>query len=868
MSSISDLSSPTPGLPSTLSVFLVIVILVSVLLGGVFTAHFLVDQQAEKNRQQDVEWLNVNLARNALVVDLDEVTTDLLFLKTMFEQNLPDLGSDVQLTHMAEVFRVFAEQKAIYDQIRLLDTRGRETIRVNWSAQQASLVSQAQLQDKSARYYFQQALQLQPGQIYVSPFDLNVEGGEIEQPIKPVIRVATGVYSPNGDRRGIIILNYLGNRLLERFLGAGANIGDHLQLLNVESYWLSSPRPDEAWAFMFGRDVSFVRRYPQAWQRISGNQSGQFSTAAGLFTFDTVIPARELLNPMSAQQIDVALQANLWKVVAHLAPDQDPLGFVNFVERYISLYGGILLILMLLAYLFATSHVQRRRAETQQAYEQKFRRILEDMALLALMLDRDGRVTFCNHYFLQHGHWSGTDVVGQLWLQRFVTDQDREAALRDFNTLLNAGHYPKQSEYRIVTAEADQRLIAWNNTIARDTGGRISGLTLIGEDITDSRQAEEQVRKLSSAVEQSPASVVITDREGMIEYVNPKFSQVTGYSAFEVVGRNPSVLKSGETPAHEYRKMWQALNSGGEWRGEFHNRRKDGSLYWEAAVISALRDPDGQITHFLAVKEDITERKRLQQEVDLRNLELARAQALTAMGKMASMLAHDLSNPLSSIKMAVKILGNESNSQHAEELASISQEQITYMEGIIDEMLTYARPGELDSAWLDAEKLINAVTGTVQRRLDEAGADLQVKIASGLPTFPGDASKLRQLLGNLIVNAIQACNSRPIGNRIVAVTAGLIMTDAGRRIEFRICDSGVGIDPGIAERIFEPFFTTRARGTGLGLAIVKQIADLHGATIQFEANQPAGTCAVLSLPLTPIATTWRKAEVQVVDYPG
>jgi nitrogen fixation negative regulator NifL len=126
------------------------------------------------------------------------------------------------------------------------------------------------------------------------------------------------------------------------------------------------------------------------------------------------------------------------------------------------------------------------------------------------------------------------------------------------------------------------------------------------------KRADEEVRKLSLAVEHSPVSIIITDQAGNIEYVNPKFVEVTGYSAREVIGKNPRILKSGEMPPGDYKRLWETIVAGGEWRGEFHNRRKNGELYWEWASISPIYGADGHIAHFLAVKEDITERKRME----------------------------------------------------------------------------------------------------------------------------------------------------------------------------------------------------------------------------------------------------------------
>ena len=155
----------------------------------------------------------------------------------------------------------------------------------------------------------------------------------------------------------------------------------------------------------------------------------------------------------------------------------------------------------------------------------------------------------------------------------------------------------------------------------------------IDRDITERKRAEEELRKLSRAVEQNPASIIITDAAGNIEYVNPKFTQVTGYSSEEVIGKNPRILKSGETPAEGYAQLWATITAGKEWRGEFHNKKKNGELYWEFAIISPVLDANGAITHYVAVKEDITQRKQVEAELErqYREADYARSEARAVM---------------------------------------------------------------------------------------------------------------------------------------------------------------------------------------------------------------------------------------------
>jgi signal transduction histidine kinase len=311
-------------------------------------------------------------------------------------------------------------------------------------------------------------------------------------------------------------------------------------------------------------------------------------------------------------------------------------------------------------------------------------------------------------------------------------------------------------------------------------------------------------------------------------------------------------MKSGETTPEEYSNLWTTVMSGREWRGEFHNRRKNGELYWESAAISAIRNPEGEITHFLAVKEDITERKRLQAEVEARNLELARSQTLTAMGRMASMIAHDLRNPLSSVKMTLQILGkNPAIAANPEitELRQIALEQVHYMGDILSDMLTFSRPDALKSDWITIDKVIDMAASISQRRLDESNAVLNINYQAGLPTLYADATKLRQVFSNLISNAAQATEGIPNPRIVIDVMLELGLEGTAIRVEIR--DNGSGLKPDEREKLFEPFFTTRAKGTGLGLAIVKRILDQHQASITLEPNKPQGTCAVVTLPITP-----------------
>ena len=346
---------------------------------------------------------------------------------------------------------------------------------------------------------------------------------------------------------------------------------------------------------------------------------------------------------------------------------------------------------------------------------------------------------------------------------------------------------------------------------------------------------------------------MITDTSGHIVYTNPKFTELTGYKKEEVLGKNPRILQSGETHESDYNDLWQALKNGNEWIGEFHNKKKNGELYWESARISAIKDAEGNITHFLAVKEDITEKKRLADEVKLRNKEIANNELLAGVGKMANMIAHDLRNPLSSIKMGMQILHKKDDQpigKDGKELIDIGLEQVQYMECILSDLLSFSRPEQINLEWLSIEKILDMSLISVQDQLDKHDVTVNTDYQTGLPTINADKTKIRQVFSNLIINAIQALNTQPERASVISISAFINITDLGPMIEVQIADNGSGIDEQTQKKLFEPFFTTRAKGTGLGLAIVKRIIEQHHGQIRVVSELSHGTTICILLPIS------------------
>jgi PAS domain S-box-containing protein len=365
------------------------------------------------------------------------------------------------------------------------------------------------------------------------------------------------------------------------------------------------------------------------------------------------------------------------------------------------------------------------------------------------------------------------------------------------------------------------------------------------------KRVEEDLRKLSVAVEQNPASIVITDTSGTIEYVNPHFTFLTGYSFEEMVGQNPSMLKTGETSTEEYRKLWETILAGKEWRGEFHNRKKDGDLYWEQAMIAPIRDNLSNITHFIAIKEDITERKQLEGQ-------LRHSQKMDAVGQLAGGIAHDFNNILTAIVgyasiMQLKLPDDSPLKKNAEQIAATAERGANLTQGL----LAFSRKQASNPVVVDLNEIINRVHQLLLRLISE-DIRLEINLISKSLAIMADSGQLEQVLMNLSTNARDAM---PQGGSIVISTEEVVVNNdfvlargfgqPGRYALLTVADSGEGMDSDIVKHIFEPFYTTKemGKGTGLGLSIVYGIIKKHNGYILCHSTIGLGTIFQIFLPL-------------------
>jgi PAS domain S-box-containing protein len=408
----------------------------------------------------------------------------------------------------------------------------------------------------------------------------------------------------------------------------------------------------------------------------------------------------------------------------------------------------------------------------------------------------------------------------------------------------------------VVRQKKDGSLInigLWAAPLHDDQGGACSVVGIM-VDITERKQAERRIRLQAMALDAAASGIVITDREGTIIWVNPAYTRLTGYSAEEAIGQTPRLHKSGAHNQAFYHNLWETILAGRVWQGETVNRRKDGSLYTEDQTITPVLDERGNITHFIAIKQDITERKRLEDR-------LRQAQKLEAIGLLAGGIAHDFNNHLNGIigfaELALEQMPADGKGHHyLSKVPEIGRRAAD----LVGQVLSFARKTSLQRTPLDLDPLLQETVSILRRTLPETIA-IELEPTHELLVVNADSGQVQQILLNLATNARDAMpQGGTLTLRLTPVT--LIEASLGGHPERRlgafacltVADNGTGIPAAIRDRLFEPFFTTKetGHGTGLGLASVHGIAHQHEGWVEVETAEGQGSAFHVFLPLISI----------------
>jgi len=887
--------------------FLVMFLPVGLLLTGVLTAYLRLD---ERNRRVGIEAeasYAVRRQAEILTRELRTAISDLMFLADATELCV-SLVADTRLRRrmIEREFLSFATRKGCYDQVRLIDPGGAEMVRVNFHGGKPAVVPEEELQAKGGRYYMKAAGGLAKGDVYVSPFDLNVERGKIESPRKPVIRLATPVYEGN-TKVGILVLNYLGGRLLAHLKEVTRGRLGKFLMVNEAGYFLAGLDPADEWGFMYpdgGRKV-FGAVFPGAWKHISSTDAGILWHEEGFFFFDTVRPLPE----------GRAAGGPVWKILYHVSPEILQAQRRRPVRVVYWIFFPFLLLLAVGSLLWAYAGVLRLRAERtlQRSHQQLERCVLERTATLSeanTALERLNRtlkaLTETNHAliraeteeellkevcriivevggyrfawvgFAEHGpgkrvrpaarwgHEDGyLDAVRITWGEDAYGRGPTGRAVKTGRPVI-AGNLLTEPGYGPWREEAAKRGYASSIAVPLVGTGEVIGALNIyaGEPYAFTPEEVELLKDLAQDLSFGITSI------RMREEREEAMRRIRKLSAFPEANPNPIIELDPDA------EIVYANAAAGWLAQSFGEKRIEPILPPDLPEIVAEclktgrgrqhvdveRDGRTLSWSFYPIKEtgsvhcygaEITELKELEEQ-------LQQAQRMEAIGTLASGVAHDFNNLLTVIKGNIELAlvdlkagrNVEADLEQVKEAAARASE-------LTRQLLLYSRRQRMDMAMVDLNEVVEGLVKMLRRLIGE-DVEISMELAPEVWRIKADKGNIEQVIMNIAVNARDAM---PEGGTLFIRTENVELDDEGARthprarpgrfVHLLIKDTGVGMDRETLKRIFEPFFTTKGegKGTGLGMSVVYGIVDAHQGWITVHSEPGKGTAFDIYLPV-------------------
>ncbi|MCG2823865.1 MAG: PAS domain S-box protein [Desulfobulbaceae bacterium] len=493
--------------------------------------------------------------------------------------------------------------------------------------------------------------------------------------------------------------------------------------------------------------------------------------------------------------------------------------------------------------------------EALQDSEKRYRRLFESAKDGILILDAvTGKVVDANPFLLQLLGYSHEALCGKhIWELGVFKDI---AASKDAFQALQDNEYIRYEDLPLETQEGQSIAVEFVSNVYLVDHSKVIQCNI--RDITAQKRAKAERTRLMAAIEQVGEGIFVTDAQGTIQFVNPAFKRMTGYSGEEAVGQNLRILKSGEQDELLYRNLWETVSGGTTWSGRMVNKRKDGTLYTEETTISPVRDALGQIVNYVAVGRDITEHLRLEGQ-------FLQAQKMEAVGLLAGGVAHDYNNMLTVIlgyaELALrKVDPDQPLHGDLEEIIKAARRSTD----ITRQLLIFARKQTIIPVALDLNQTVESML-TMLRRLIGEDIDLVWLPEKGLGPVKMDPTQVDQILANLCVNARDAIAG--IG-KITIETGSSVFDEAycadhlgfvpGDYALLAVSDNGCGMDKKTMDQIFEPFFTSKevGQGTGLGLSMVYGIVKQNNGFLNVYSEPGCGSTFRVYLP---------REAAQVVD---
>lgn len=808
--------------------FVMVYLLSIILLTTVGIIVYFSNLSSEKRIIQKNEEHNLSLQGTLISSELLPVLEDLLYLSDpgylINVQNRELTTQDIR--RLERIYLAFSSRRRIYSSLRLITPDNRELIHIKEMNNSFRPLPDEELRDLEKECEYQSYFILKDKILYFSGIEHSSEKGDIMDPSDMVIRSAIEVKDPLGNPMGTLVLHFKAQKALLRIRDVAVHSLGTIILLSQDCEILFSSNT---------MNLNLEEIQERLKERIAWGGEGYHWTEFGLCTYNTVYPLASVLmegeglSPEDASLEESGALDYDWRLVSFVPMDNVHTR-VQVVIRWVVTGCIILLILFALLSWVIASVIIRKREMDYNLKEEAF--LFNNNPSPILQVNELGRIEKFNL------------SARKIW-HRPLDNLPIQELFPTFDSSFFRGLKPEKP-YSFEEKIGKSYLLF--TLVSEKEGGNFF---LYGSDISARKTIEENIKMLSLAVEQSANVIVITDIKGDIIFINKAFEKATGYTKGEVLGKNPRVLKSGYQAPEVYRELWGKISSGEIWHGELLNKRKDGTLFWEEAVITPIKDSEGIITNYLSVKEDITRRKIAEEE--LKKAKDVAEQANRLKSEFLANMSHEIRTPLNAILGFTSMLLETTEKRDVREKLEIIDRSGKILLNLINDILDFSKieAGKIiiDKKPFNFSTLVDNLKSLFYLKSKEKELFYDLEIDDNFPYLVyGDEHRIAQILINILSNAFKFTDRG-------GVTLSCSYLEGTAVI--KVADTGIGIKEDKVKTIFSAFeqadSSTERRygGTGLGLSISKGLAELMEGQLYVHSNPGEGSIFTLIIPLPP-----------------